>query len=644
MSPLNQLRVIRASYNNFTSVMLRDTSMGHNMAVTEIQLNNNNLQGQILDLTWAQQTLLFLQLSGNPDMVNNCNTTGFASYQCLPSYLTLDSSSTVFPDGMDGVVCMDIISDLGKSQTVEIDSTALNYANCYCDTGYVQQRSNENITCLSCSAHSQCQCYYGRMRGCYPTPFNNNNGNSTKWTAVMPCPVIGLADYACTNASDSSLPPPWVGDVPLPVFACAEGYTDRLCTRCEENWYSSGYACSLCPSYLGKLLIPLFIIVLIVLIVYVLKVPPGSSAVLKIVMFYLQTTLVLVNSAGVGWPISITATAEHVSSAASFSVSALECVFPGISIVGKFIFYVCIPIGLIAVVFLLFIVGRIILRVRHASSPQHELWQSRCISVGLFLLNMVFFGVSVKMLSAFGCTLHDDGDGQTYLNVHPWVACSRSSLSSSLGYPYSAMLAIGLIGFFAYVFGIPVMSAMLLYRSRHDLGSAQAIVRYGYLYACYRQETRFWEAIFTLRRLLLSVVLVAVPFSSPQTAVLLVFAILQVAIVLQHVFAPFKTRLENVLELCSLYVLLGSFLAAYAARESSLTDNYDPTGLLYVVLIVNIIFALILAFIALAVYAAFAMSKLSLLRKYVNVPALERIENTGIMLQEMLLGPGTYTE
>ena len=113
------------------------------------------------------------------------------------------------------------------------------------------------------------------------------------------------------------------------------------------------------------------------------------------------------------------------------------------------------------------------------------------------------------------------------------------------------------------------------------------------------------------------------------------------AIVLQHVFAPFRTRLENILELCSLYVLMGSFLAAYVARESSLTDNYDPTALLYFVMILNILFASLLAIVVLAVYVAVAMSKLSVLRKYINLPVLERMENSGTMLQEMLLSPKT---
>jgi len=238
-------------------------------------------------------------------------------------------------------------------------------------------------------------------------------------------------------------------------------------------------------------------------------------------------------------------------------------------------------------------------------------------------MNMVFFDVSIKMLSVFGCTLHDDGDGQTYLNAYPWIACSTTSTTASS--PFSALLAIGLIGLFVYVIGIPLTSAVLLYRSRHELDSQQTIARYGFLYACYREGTQYWEAVFSLRRLLLSVVLVSVPFSSPQTAVLLVFAILQVAIVLQHVFAPFKTRLENILELCSLYVLMGSFLAAYVARESSLTDNYDPTALLYFVMILNILFALLLAIVVLAVYVA----------------VLERMENSGTMLQEMLLSPKT---
>jgi len=302
--------------------------MNEGMQISELQLDNNNIRGPILDMSWAEETLVFLQLSGNPGMANDCNTTGFAARQCLPSYLTLDAGATVSPKNMTGVVCMQITSILAAQQTVEIDPTALRYASCYCEPGYIQQRTNTSITCLSCTVYSQCQCLYGRMRGCYPTPFNSN-----VWTAVMPCPMIGVADYACTNASSTSLEPPWISDVPEPVFACAEGYTDRLCSRCEDNWYSSGYACSLCPGYLGKLLIPLYIIVLILLIVYVMKVPSGSSAVLKIVMFYLQTTLVLVRSAGVGWPISIAAATQHVSNAASFSVTALECIFPGINII-----------------------------------------------------------------------------------------------------------------------------------------------------------------------------------------------------------------------------------------------------------------------------------------------------------------------
>ena len=410
----------------------------------------------------------------------------------------------------------------------------------------------------------------------------------------------------CTFALSSSLPV-------HPFFGCAA-------LRC-----SLSLSLGLCIVMSLLNLNPSCVINLCCLFCSFQQVPGSATGFLKIALFYGQTTWVLIRSAGVGWPIAIFGVlVQHFSSLAGFSVTALECVIPGIGIESVFGIYVAIPAVLVLLPFIIYLVGLIINRYR---SQPLRLWRQRCVSMGLFLLYGTYFNITVKLLDMFGCTVADSNQ-MAYLNLYPWLACDWSSGT------YRLLFSLSVLFTAVYVVGTPVLCLGLVYKNRRDLEEPNVATMLGFIYQSYRSECYYWELINVLRRVLLAALLAVVPFTHPEYSVLLVLAALQLSLILQHAYAPFHSKLENRLELASLYVLLISFVGAYVAQQGGLTGSFDPTGLLYAMIIINA-FTIGLVLLVGSVFVVMAMGK-AVARHYINAPAVKRLGDMGMRAQQLL--------
>jgi len=395
---------------------------------------------------------------------------------------------------------------------------------------------------------------------------------------------------------------------------CLPGYQNRRCTECEVGYFSSARACRLCNPVLQYLPIA-WTIVVIAYAAYLLLVPGSASGVLKVLVFFGQSLLLLVQNARVPWPEGLRHLLEGTATTGSLSATALECVSPGISMASRYGVYTGTPMLLLVVCAAVYVVQRL----RGAEGAYDKL-----VYMSLSMLMTTYFSVSIKALSGFSCTLTDG-----YLNAYPWIECS---VSRSTEFP--VILALSVVCFVVYTVGVPLVSAYQLFKHRSSLGSDPAIAtRLGFLYGPYRPGCFWWEYVVILRRLVLALAITLVPFTQQQLESAIVMAVLVVSVALQHAFEPFATRLENRLEMLSLYTLLLSFLGVYVSETSTASAAGTLQWLPVAVIVLTAVVAAVLAVMTVLVLVV------RLLPKFANTrigSALIRPDSTLLSVQREL--------
>jgi hypothetical protein len=304
-------------------------------------------------------------------------------------------------------------------------------------------------------------------------------------------------------------------------------------------------------------------------------VPGTASGALKILTFYIQSVLLLVNNARIPWPVELRNLLHGTAHTGSLSATALECVVPGISEIGKYVVYTLTPLALVGISSGVYLYRR--LRGHPDASPVF-------LYMTLSMLMTTYFGVTIKAFAGVSCTLPDG-----YSNMFPWLQCSSSNAV------FRAVAGLSSLCLIVYTLGVPAVSALLLWRNRHRLDDAMVQRQLGFLYAAYRPGTYLWELLVVGRRLALALALTLVPFTMDQVSVVIIIVVLVGSLALQHAVSPFATVLENRLELLSLYALLFSFLGVYVAESS--VDTPTPLTWLPVVVLVIIIATGVILFI-----------------------------------------------
>lgn len=315
---------------------------------------------------------------------------------------------------------------------------------------------------------------------------------------------------------------------------------------------------------------------------------------LEIFLFYLQTSMVLVKTSGLSWPPAFSIGVQAVSAIGGFSLQALECVFDGITLAGMHAVYFLLPVLVLLGVVTVYYSGVLLMRV--FPSYQLKKWPQRCIYVAVFLLQAMYFNLAVKVFDLLGCSVQGGpSEAPYFLTAFPWVACDPTSG------PYPALLAMAIIALLVYVIGIPLMIAVLLHKYYRELENDLVVTMIGFLYACYRPRVWWWKFVILLRRVSLSILIGTIPFTSPNVAVWAVLVILQIAIFLQHALLPYRTKLENWMELCSLYILTISFLGAYVQSQSPKSDA--SYWILIALMVMLILFGVVLLAFTVITYA-----------------------------------------
>eukprot|EP01122_Echinamoeba_exundans_P011670 TRINITY_DN4718_c0_g1_i1.p1 TRINITY_DN4718_c0_g1~~TRINITY_DN4718_c0_g1_i1.p1 ORF type:complete len:1760 (-),score=229.92 TRINITY_DN4718_c0_g1_i1:4961-9508(-) len=148
------------------------------------------------------------------------------------------------------------------------------------------------------------------------------------------------------------------------------------------------------------------------------------------------------------------------------------------------------------------------------------------------------------------------GCEEGYMPASPWIKCSWAGDSPQ----YVWLQSLSYVCLVLYVIGIPALFTFLLVRNRKKIlqGAEEVEHRMGFLYETYKRDVFFFEAIWLLRRVLLSVAIALIPATTGfrNAAISL---ILLVSLFVQQRFKPFSSSTVNTIETLSTTTLLYSF-------------------------------------------------------------------------------------
>ena len=134
---------------------------------------------------------------------------------------------------------------------------------------------------------------------------------------------------------------------------------------------------------------------------------------------------------------------------------------------------------------------------------------------------------------------------------------------------------LGIPGIVLFLFGIPFyLLIFLLYkRQKKQLTELHVLNTYGFIYQNYKDKFVYWEVIILFRKAMISAIIVfAYPLGANLQGVM-VLGVLNLALAVHLIATPFKYRLLNVLEGCSLVVSIVTFYAGVVFNDANTSDS-----------------------------------------------------------------------
>lgn len=347
-----------------------------------------------------------------------------------------------------------------------------------------------------------------------------------------------------------------------------------------------------------------------------------TAGVAKLVLFFVQTVATVV--APSTWP-AWTRNVVHQFEALNFHLAGLECVLPSgyNQPVWKLLTQLALPwvlalnmvlaaciagaavkIGLVGAAQRL---GSRLCRCvrRHSDGDAAPLLPaSRTCSVSfkvlvrrlqfsvLFLLSASYFELSNLILAVIRpCE-------RSFMASYPWIPCGEAKQ------PFVALLSLGVTFFILYTVGIPAFFGWIMFRHRKTIAAAPAFEKvhlglgsesevlippqlaenlesldeiegkYGFLFEAYRSRWFWWEIVWFLRRILLSVAVATLrSYDGYQLAFI---SITMFGFLFLHRFAkPFASQAANVMDLVTSAVILlnlsiGSHISQFSKENTTM--------------------------------------------------------------------------
>eukprot|EP00002_Diphylleia_rotans_P030824 TRINITY_DN6377_c0_g1_i1.p1 TRINITY_DN6377_c0_g1~~TRINITY_DN6377_c0_g1_i1.p1 ORF type:complete len:1311 (+),score=255.40 TRINITY_DN6377_c0_g1_i1:44-3976(+) len=276
--------------NNKLSGVLNWRVFGSTGQIQQLSLRNNNITrmgGLTSNLLWKR-----LDLSGNPlegpipesysnflqidylgalaPNLHHENNTLLPGFMRYTNQYNLEDRSKLF-------ICPTIESNLNTTSTdISLMPSYYDHVFCQCLPNYFGFAGK----CIECQ--DGCECPDGlSLKKCFASP------DVRTVASLTPCPNV----KACHAIISPTHPNAYAPEEPSTV--CKEGYTDRVCSKCQSGYGMRGRSCIECDQasvYLSVFLMPCGVILFLF---YLYKMQVKGTAKLRIIIFHSQTLSIL---------------------------------------------------------------------------------------------------------------------------------------------------------------------------------------------------------------------------------------------------------------------------------------------------------------------------------------------------------------
>eukprot|EP00762_Andalucia_godoyi_P008172 ANDGO_07420.mRNA.1 MDIS1-interacting receptor like kinase 2 len=468
------------------------------------------------------------------------------------------------------MTCLQALVD-GDTQ-FQADPSFFDYENCVCRLGYFGKPPN----CSTCPENADCSLTFDRdsqfldMEKAYMS-----SGNIVAQPGFYASPPVTYKEMANNQAYPTAIEICDQAGTPLtPCQAdtsrrCISGYEGRLCARCTSGYFRAGDRCHECPDDIVIYGIVL-VIVAICIVAWAFFVGPSSSGAVKILVFFWQSFLFI----RAPMPTNLYLFTHNTSSSTTLSFAGPECVFANWGYRAQYIFSVVAPFGALAIVGLIWVLGRIC----GVPPSQRTAWLDRCRRAGIFLFLLLYMPAVSAVFAPLSCT-KDPGNGERYIQFNPAERCS------------SALQANSWVLLLVYCFGVPGFFGYRLWKTRVLWSSSGSDPRaryvYGILVGSFREGRLWWEFVVTMRRIVLVAAYVLIPRLSEYLTLLVVLLFVS-ASGAQAVAVPYGRSIDNWAEIVSLGLLLVNLVCSVQSQVLGVYDVDDAGTLVFVL---NILFS-----------------------------------------------------
>jgi uncharacterized membrane protein YjfL (UPF0719 family) len=184
-----------------------------------------------------------------------------------------------------------------------------------------------------------------------------------------------------------------------------------------------------------------------------------------------------------------------------------------------------------------------------------DLWSRVQFSI-LFLLSASYFELSNGILEILKpCS-------KGYMANFQWIPCSFDDSA------YKSLYISAIFFFVLYTIGIPAFFGAIMFRNRRRIlaGDPNLEAKYGFLYESYRQKVFWFELVWFVRRILLSIA-VSVFASTSPFQLGLIFVLLQGSLILHRYVKPFYSNIASTMDLVATAVLLFGAVMGFTMEE-----------------------------------------------------------------------------
>eukprot|EP01059_Diplonema_ambulator_P019524 TRINITY_DN3290_c0_g1_i1.p1 TRINITY_DN3290_c0_g1~~TRINITY_DN3290_c0_g1_i1.p1 ORF type:complete len:1385 (+),score=172.73 TRINITY_DN3290_c0_g1_i1:42-4157(+) len=520
----------------------------------------------------------------------------------LPFFITPSRLTKTYGDGTyECAIMQGVATDI----IFKVDPSYYDYAHCKCSKTFWGVPPN----CKPCIDNAICPGGDAILipAGYYPSPETNP-------THVLQC----YDDAVDSNPCNSKNKIPW---------ECDDGYSGRLCGRCESGFYSVGRRCAVCPADSGIIGLMVIIILLCLLILVAIKKWAKQQQLLdllRLLVFFAQVQAVLLSGSSFLWPVTVKSSLGGPLQYAMVSPSILSCLagLSWFSFEGS-VTSIALVCGFWAVLLAMFLFGgwfmlrTHVLNIRRSRLGGYALQQTSSASlttpvkfieadpsapdypgilisvckIAMLGTSFLYLPVTVACLAVFQCET-DVSNGKRYMVYAPDTECSSSDHNYDLMYRVSLALIPTVVA------GLPISLCIICYILRDPVKRRSVAYKqmFEFLHSMYKDDCYWYFVVAVLRRLLVAVAVSVVPKES-KIGLPLLLVFLASFYAHHKAYMPLRVPLMNTLETYSLATMLATYVCG-TLFSSNLTDTTFttvllsltlwPYGLLYILLFVDL--------------------------------------------------------